>query len=36
MTIIIKNSIIEYLKLKKLGYKTLWCGNGLICMIKVV
>ena len=27
-------NIIEYLRLKKLGYKTLWVGNGLICMIK--
>ena len=32
--IIIKNNIIEYLKLKKEGYKTLWVGNGLICLIK--
>lgn len=32
--IIIKNNIIEYLKLKKEGYKTLWVGNNLICMIK--
>jgi len=32
--IIIKNNIIEYLKLRGLGYKTLWVGNNLICMIK--
>lgn len=31
---IIKNNVIEYLKLRKLGYKTLWTGNGLICMVK--
>jgi len=31
---IIKNNIIEYLKLREEGYKTLWCGEGLICMIK--
>lgn len=31
--IIIKSSnIIEYLRLKKLGYITLWCGEGKICM----
>ena len=28
------NNIIEYLRLKKEGYKTLWVGNGLICMKK--
>ena len=32
--IIIKNNIIEYLKLREKGYKTLWVGNGLICLIK--
>jgi len=32
--IIIKNNMIEYLKLKNKGYKTLWSGNNLICMIK--
>lgn len=26
--------IIEYLRLKKLGYKTLWVGEGLICLTK--
>jgi hypothetical protein len=31
---IIKNNIILYLKLRKLGYKTLWVGNGLLCMVK--
>lgn len=31
--IVIKASnIIEYLRLKKLGYVTLWCGEGKICM----
>lgn len=32
-TIIIKHSnIIEYLRLKKLGYITVWVGEGKICM----
>ena len=33
--ITIKNTEIErYLALKSEGYKTLWVGNGLICLIK--
>jgi hypothetical protein len=31
---IIENNLAEYLKLRKLGYKTLWVGNNLICMVK--
>lgn len=33
-TVTIKNNLSEYLKLRELGYKTLWAGNNLICMIK--
>lgn len=33
--IIINNRYISYyMKAKSLGYKTLWVGNGLICMSK--
>jgi hypothetical protein len=32
--IIIENNIVKYLQLRKLGYKCLWAGNNLICMIK--
>lgn len=32
--IIIKNDINEYLKYCNMGYKTLWTGNGLICLTK--
>jgi len=31
---IIKNDIEKYLQLREKGYKTLWVGNGLICMTK--
>ena len=31
--VIIKGSnVIEYLKLKKQGYKTVWVGEGKICL----
>ena len=32
--ITIKNNMVEYLKLRQQGYRTLWTGNNLICMIK--
>lgn len=35
MEVIIKHTQIgEYMRLKSEGYRTLWVGNGLICMRK--
>jgi len=32
--IVIESNIIKYLQLRYKGYKTLWVGNGFICMVK--
>ena len=34
--VIINNNITKYLKLKTKGFKTLWTGNNLICLIKTL
>ena len=35
MTVTIKASnLIEYLRLRRSGWRTLWVGEGLICMKK--
>jgi len=32
--IISAQNIIEYMRLKKEGYRTAWCGEGKICLVK--
>lgn len=32
MITIKSNEVLRYLELKSKGYKTLWVGNGLICL----
>lgn len=33
MITIKSTEVLRYLELKSKGYKTLWVGNGLICLV---